>query len=298
MGNHAAEDNRDDMPVFIHSELDDLGLTPFEFRAYAHLARRVNDRGGTYWESIEAGAEVCQMGTKTYRAALVGLVERGLISREDRPGQTSVYRLEPKAKWRTPAVSGRGKNVQATPAVSGRAGKSGRGTPAVSGRTPLPDQVDKGTPLKVLPEKVLPLQHPTPPTEPPEDEAVGDLTINQQADYRLGSSRKPTLSHLTTFHKPAFLALVDFRRVHPKPVNDAQFEMWSRSVLEDCRAFGQDVVVRALVATIDRAATLDAPFVYYRKVVRGLAQPPRTASAQAPPDEFDAMFAAAKEGSL
>lgn len=146
MGKHAAEDKRDDMPVFIHSELDDLGLTPFEFRAYAHLARRVNDRSGTYWESVEEGARVCRMNVKTYRAALAGLVDHGLVSREDRPGQTSVYRLNPKADWRTPTESGRGTK-------SGRGAGNGRGAPTESGRTPLPNQVDKGTPSKVLPRR-------------------------------------------------------------------------------------------------------------------------------------------------
>lgn len=145
MGKHAAEDQRDDMPVFIHSELDDLGLTPFEFRAYAHLARRVNDRSGTYYESLEEGARVCRMNVKTYRAALAGLVNRRLVSREERPGQTSVYRLEPRRAWLPlPNQAGVPDQVGVPETV---------GPPTESGRAPLPNQVDKGTPSKVLPRR-------------------------------------------------------------------------------------------------------------------------------------------------
>lgn len=128
----SVKDGRDDLPVFIHSEVDDLGLTPFEFRVYAHLARRVDGRNGKYWESVKAGAEICRMNMKTYRVALANLVDIGLVAREERTGQTSVYRLTPKCAWLTPTVLG-------------------RGTPPLSGRPPLPNQGDKGTPLKVLP---------------------------------------------------------------------------------------------------------------------------------------------------
>src|SRR5690606_14922432 len=33
-------DARDDLPFIVHSQLDDLDLDPFEFRAYAHMVRR------------------------------------------------------------------------------------------------------------------------------------------------------------------------------------------------------------------------------------------------------------------
>lgn len=144
MGKHTAEDHRDGMPVFIHSEIDDFGLNAFEFRAYAHLARRVNDKDGTYYESLEEGAKVCRMNVKTYRAALSALVDRGLVSRKDRAGQTSVYRLEPRQNWKPlPNQEGVPNQVALPEQVE---------PPTTSGRTPLPDQVDKGTPLKVLPK--------------------------------------------------------------------------------------------------------------------------------------------------
>lgn len=141
---HAVTDSRDDLPFMVHSDLDDLDLSPFEFRAYVHLVRRAGTRGGEYWESVDAGATHCRMDAKTYRAALKALVDRGLLTREDRPGETSVYRLAPRRQWRTPTTSG-------TPTRNGRATTSGRGTPTKSGRTPLPETVDKENPLKGIP---------------------------------------------------------------------------------------------------------------------------------------------------
>lgn len=134
------------------------------------------------------------------------------------------------------------------------------------------------------------------PSSSSDDDVEFGLTANQQVDAKLGSSRKQNLSHLSTFHKTAFLALVDLKRVHSKPVNEAQFQVWSSTVLEDVRAFGQEAVVQALTVTIERAASLDAPFAYYRKIVRN-PKPPDAPAAE-PFDPLDEMIAAAKAGSL
>lgn len=142
---HLVEDERRDLPFMVHSELDDLDLSPHEFRVYAHLVRRANDSRGEYWESIEAGAKHCRMNAKTYRAALASLVDLRLLTREDRPGETSVYRLTPRSAWlAAPTKSGGGTK-------NGRGTESGRGTPTENGRTPLPKTVDKGNPLKGVP---------------------------------------------------------------------------------------------------------------------------------------------------
>ena len=37
------------LPIFIHSELDDLGLTLWAFRVYCHLARRENRQSRDAW---------------------------------------------------------------------------------------------------------------------------------------------------------------------------------------------------------------------------------------------------------
>lgn len=139
------EDGRDDLPFMVHSELDDIGLDPFEFRVYAHAVRRAGGENGELWESVEAGAAHCRMDVKTYRAALATLVKLRLLTRKDRPGQTSVYRLTPRSAWlATPTRNGRATE-------SGRGTGNGRGTPTRNGRTPLPETVDKGNPLKGIP---------------------------------------------------------------------------------------------------------------------------------------------------
>src|SRR5690606_29623698 len=234
MGKHAAEDQRDDMPVFIHSELDDFGLTPFEFRAYAHLARRVNDRKGEYYEKLKNGADVCRMDVKTYRAALVALEEYGLVSREERPGQTSVFRLNPKSAWRTPTKSGRATK-------SGRGARNGRGTPTESGR-PTPTESgsqrysQEGSPSKVLPST------PQTPHEPSANDAAAVVEERDQEDkadlegltpyQRRQASRPPdklAASRLATYHPQVWNALIDFRRMHGE-VREAQFNAWARAV--------------------------------------------------------------------
>ena len=307
MGKHAAEDQRDDMPVFIHSELDDFGLTPFEFRAYAHLARRVNDRKGEYYEKLKNGADVCRMDVKTYRAALVALEEYGLVSREERPGQTSVFRLNPKSAWRTPTKSGRATK-------SGRGAGNGRGTPTESGR-PTPTESgsqrysQEGSPSKVLPST------PQTPHEPAtvsaaaveerdqEDKAdLEDLTPFQ----RRQATRPPdklAASRLATYHPQAWNALIDFRRMHGE-VRDAQFNAWARAVAEDVDAHGERIVAAALQVTIENFPALKQPFSFYRACVRRAATdaPGRNGDLSAPAvmsqADLDRMFELAKEGAL
>ena len=52
-------DRRDDLPIFIHRELDDLGLTPDAFRVYAHLVRRFNTEFNAAWPKVRSMAEIC-----------------------------------------------------------------------------------------------------------------------------------------------------------------------------------------------------------------------------------------------
>lgn len=292
MAKHAAEDKRDGLPVFIHSELDDLGLTPFEFRAYAHLARRVNDKGGKYYESLEEGARICQMNVKTYRTALAGLVERGLVSREERPGQTSIYRLEPRSKWKTPTTSGRATE-------SGRGTTSGRATPTTSGRTPLPNQVDKGTPPKVLPKKVLP-SPPTPSQLTTKSESakkqpvfLEEDPVTQPTHYQHRQATKPpdayAPSRLVSFFPTAHTALVAFRRVHPKSVPDEQFAQWAKTVAAHIDAHGEAAVTAALEKTVANFPTLRTPWQFYETCLTPKPQPGSAAANRAAGEAAELM---------
>lgn len=120
----AIRDERDDLPIFIHSELDDARLSVYEFRVYGHFARRAGGPKGCY-ESIPSMATVMLIDDKTVRTAIKGLMDRNMISRVDRIGKPSVYRLLPKSAWSlTPAVSGMGPNTEGEP---------------------LPDTADKGS---------------------------------------------------------------------------------------------------------------------------------------------------------
>ena len=83
--------------VFIHSRLDDYGLSPQQFRVYAHLARRASN--GTAWPSIVTISQICHLHQKTVREALHALVGYRLITRETRPGSTPFYRLTPASQW-------------------------------------------------------------------------------------------------------------------------------------------------------------------------------------------------------
>lgn len=103
-------DARDDLPFMVHSELDDIGLDPHEFRVYAHAVRRANARtgepanAGAYYESVTTAAKICRMSIKKYRASIHRLVSMGLLTAAERPGRTTEYRLTPKREWRvTPA---------------------------------------------------------------------------------------------------------------------------------------------------------------------------------------------------
>ncbi len=302
MGKHAAEDQRDNLPTFIHGELDDFGLNPFEFRAYAHLARRVGKRGGEYWESLGEGARVCCMDVKTYRAALVSLESYGLISREDRKGQTSVYRLNPSSEWHTPTTSGRGTksgrgtgNGKTTPA------KNGRGTPTKSGTQSYSQEVN---PTEVPPSTPQ-TPHAPEPEHPEAAERHHEDQENDLTHYQRRQLTRPldtlAASRLATHHQRAWNALIDFRRMHGE-VRDAQFNAWARSIVEDVDAHGESIIAAALQVTVENFPTLKQPFSFYRACIRRAAadsmrpdQPVGEVMSQA---DLNRMFALAKEGAL
>lgn len=86
--------------IFVHSKIDDLGLSVFAFRVYAHLARRASNPRGCAWPSITKIAEVCQIGETKVREALRELDERRMIVREARECQSYLVRMTPPSLWR------------------------------------------------------------------------------------------------------------------------------------------------------------------------------------------------------
>jgi len=88
--------------IWVHSALDDLGLTPAEFRVYAHLSRRAGN--GVAWPAIASIAKVCRLSRKTAIAAFNNLVRRGLLQIERGGGAaTNHYRLIQIGNWPKPA---------------------------------------------------------------------------------------------------------------------------------------------------------------------------------------------------
>ena len=85
-------------PIFVHSTLDELGLSPSVFRVYAHLARRDGIEGA--WPAVGTIGEVCRLHPQTVRKAIRELLERGMLVAEIRPGFTTVYRLTLPTFWR------------------------------------------------------------------------------------------------------------------------------------------------------------------------------------------------------
>jgi hypothetical protein len=97
MKDYKAKDGRDDLPVFIHSELDDYGLTPIEFRVYGRLARRAGKGDAT--ESVPNMAEGCKVSERSVQLALKLLESASLIERVERPGETTIFKLLPRDRW-------------------------------------------------------------------------------------------------------------------------------------------------------------------------------------------------------
>src|SRR5438445_3751336 len=86
--------------IFVHSRLDDYGLSPQEFRVYCHLARRAG-RGKAY-PAVATIAAVCRLHPQTVRHALKTLTTHRLLTRQERPGHTALYRLTAPSQWQSP----------------------------------------------------------------------------------------------------------------------------------------------------------------------------------------------------
>ena len=103
-------DDRDDLPVFIHSELDDMQIGCEAFRVYCHLVRRVG-RNDTAFPSYRSIGNCCFASdfpnsevTRRKHAfnAMKELIARGLVTSEKRVNASNIYRLTPRKYWVKP----------------------------------------------------------------------------------------------------------------------------------------------------------------------------------------------------
>lgn len=91
-------DTRDTNVIFIHSSLDDVGLTAAEFRVYSHLARRAGSDGA--YPGIDSMCKTCLLSKPTVIKAVRELEDRGMIIAKRVPGKTTCYILSRASLWR------------------------------------------------------------------------------------------------------------------------------------------------------------------------------------------------------
>lgn len=83
--------------IFIHSALDDFGLTAAEFRVYAHLSRRAGKDGA--YPGIDSMAQICCLSKPTVISAIRRLEEMGMLLVVRKDGERNRYQLTRPSKW-------------------------------------------------------------------------------------------------------------------------------------------------------------------------------------------------------
>lgn len=91
-----------DLPIFVHSDLDDAGLSVYAFRLYGRIARRAGHSGQNCIESLSNMAEGCRMSRPRLQQARDELLAKGLIRRNERDGLTDELILVPRDEWSVP----------------------------------------------------------------------------------------------------------------------------------------------------------------------------------------------------
>jgi hypothetical protein len=85
--------------IFLHSKLDDFGLSAAEFRVFAHLHRRRNNKTGIAFPGIDSMAKTCRLAKQTIIEAVRGLETRNMIDVQRHDGSKTIYRINPDSEW-------------------------------------------------------------------------------------------------------------------------------------------------------------------------------------------------------
>lgn len=86
--------------IYVNNVLDDYGLDPYEFRIYAHVARRTGGRmQGEFFASLKKTATTCKMSVRKVQYALKVLCDAGFLIQLQRKGRTNIYQLAPRSNW-------------------------------------------------------------------------------------------------------------------------------------------------------------------------------------------------------
>jgi len=97
---HTFRDERKPVVVFYDIQLDDAGLTPYEFRTYQRIARRCAGQAeGRCTESLDSMADACGMSRPKLVRSIKVLIERKMVTRYPSPGKESTYALRDKSHW-------------------------------------------------------------------------------------------------------------------------------------------------------------------------------------------------------
>jgi hypothetical protein len=132
---------------FIHSSLDDAGLTPAPFRIYCHVNRAAG-RNGVCNQALSTIARLCGYGDETTRDALKILTARRMLRRNEIAGVGVEYRLNPPAQWLTVAPT--------PPPRKNRRGRKPKGSPAGKPEAHPSEKIGvKGIPDEGIHRKVL-----------------------------------------------------------------------------------------------------------------------------------------------
>lgn len=139
--------------AFIHSALDDYGLTAAQFRVFCHIRRREDGRNRACEASIQKMAKVVRLNKDTVADCLKFLTANRLISKVYRSGDTCSYRVLPRDQWCLPVgnegLGARKLTTKGSPQITGTdAGKAGLGDPQEL-------RGYKGNPFEGNPDKAL-----------------------------------------------------------------------------------------------------------------------------------------------
>jgi len=177
------QDHRDYNVVFIHSSLDDAGLSPYAFRIYCHIARRAN-RSNSAWPGLGSIAHVCGLSESTARRALKELEDRDMLIIQRCAGgnSTNIYSLTSDKCWK-PLSDRHPCPTDTSPLSVGHPKVIHEGNPSSlellnssSERVPMPTFPEQGREVLVLDARP-PIQkpkrgRPPKPTDPRHQEAI------------------------------------------------------------------------------------------------------------------------------
>lgn len=141
-----------DNDSFIHSSLDDAGLSAAEFRVFCRIKRR-----GECTESVPNMATGCRLHPDTVWESISRLIELRMIVRTPRTGKTSIYQVLSPDQWQTPTGNGGVSETKGRPSKPGDPHRKRRGN------HPPETEGHKVTPIEVTPFKAIPIIKPVAP---------------------------------------------------------------------------------------------------------------------------------------